>query len=235
MNHSLRRLSYLTTLVAALWGAQASASPGVKKFEAPCAKSIPLDELPQREREMVSSVVDKASLAARSPAEAFHGDLRHYRYFLDHPHHAVSAWRRLGAKCVSITPCDGGGFGWNDDQGSELVWEAVHCADGLRIWHAEGKVKPGPLLPAVPVKAVVVLRYSQKRAADGAALIHHQADLFVQTDSKTANLMARMMGPAANRIAEQGLGQLQLFFSGLCWFLDRHPEQARKLLPVGKD
>jgi len=44
-----------------------------------------------------------------------------------------------------------------------------------------------------------------------------------------------MMGASANRIAEQGLQQLQYFFSALSWYLDRHPEQAGALLRPGND
>jgi hypothetical protein len=154
-------------------------------------------------------------------------------WFLDHPDRAVVAWRRLGAKCVSINPRGDGKFSWADENGSEVVWETVYKSAGVRIWLAEGKVRPGPLLPLVPVKAVVVLRHSDSRAPDGLAVMHHQCDLFVHTDSKTAAMMARMLGPTASRVAEQGLGQLQLFFSGLSWYLERHPDQAATLLKAG--
>jgi len=231
---AIPRFTLAVLVIPALWGAEASATPTVKRPETPTAKSVPLGDLPERERELVAAVVEKPTLAARGVTEAFQTDPRTYRFFLDNPDRAVDAWRRLGAKCVSITARRGGGFGWCDDQGSELAWETAHQANGLRIWYAEGKVKPGPLLPAVPVKAVVVLRYNETKAANGGTIVQHQADLFVHTDSKTASLMTRMMGPSAGRVAEQGLGQLQLFFSGLCWYLERHPEEARKLLKEEK-
>ncbi|MBI3409366.1 MAG: hypothetical protein HY040_13580 [Planctomycetes bacterium] len=232
MRGPLRRLALLALAAQALWGGSTIASSAMRKPEVPSPKSVPIEQLPRRERDLVSPVVNRAILAARGPAEVFQGNLRNYRHYLDRPDLAVTTWRRLGAKCVSITKKDKDSFAWGDEQGSELVWEAVLRADGIRIWYAEGKVRPGPLLPLVPVKAVVVLRYREVEAPEGISLIRHQADLFVHTDSKTANLMTRIMGPTAGRAAEQGLGQLQLFFSGLCWYLERHPEHAEKLLKV---
>ena len=114
-----------------------------------------------------------------------------------------------------------------------MVWQTLHKGPGIRVWFAEGKVRPGPVLPLVPVQAVVVLRHNDSRAPDGAVVMHHQCDVFVHTDSKTAAMMTRMLGPTANRVAEQGLGQLQLFFSWLSSYLERHPEQAAALLKSG--
>jgi len=59
---------------------------------------------------------------------------------------------------------------------------------------------PGPVLPAVPLRAVVVLRYAETSAlssllpegqARGRTLMFHQAEVFVQTDSQTAALIAK--------------------------------------------
>jgi hypothetical protein len=52
----------------------------------------------------------------------------------------------------------------------------------------------------------------------------------LQTDSKTAALLAQILGPSAPYLAEQGLGQVQMFFSALVWYLGQHPERAARLL-----
>jgi hypothetical protein len=92
-----------------------------------------------------------------APAEAFACEPAVYYWFLDHPDRAVTAWRRLGAKCLTITDRGGGRFGWADENGSDIVWETVYRTPELRIWYAEGKARPGPLMPLVPVRAVVLL------------------------------------------------------------------------------
>ncbi len=142
----------------------------------------------------------------------------------------MAAWRRLGAKCVSITPRGEGLFGWSDDSGSELVWHTLHRGPDMRVWFAEGKVRPAPVLPLVPIKAILVLHHGEAKNAEGATVIEHHADVFLQTDSKTAATFTKMLGQSAPKLAEQGLGQLQLFFSGLSWYLQRHPDQIELLL-----
>src|SRR5206468_471677 len=112
----------------------------------------------------------------------------------------------------------------------DVAWHTVYRTDGLRVWYAEGKVRPGPVLPMFPVKALVVLRHVETKGKDGGKVIQHQTDLFVQTDSKAAAAVTKVMGQTAPKLAEQGLGQLQLFFSGLSWYLEQHPDQAEALL-----
>jgi len=85
------------------------------------------------------------------------------------------------------------------------------------------------MLPLVPVELVLVMHHEETPSAGGVAIEHH-ADLFLHTDSKTALLFARLMGTSTTKAAEQGLTQLQLFFSALSWYLDQHPDRAQKLM-----
>lgn len=212
--------------IAPVWS---DPGPNAKKIETPTPASVPLAAIDRAAQEQVRGVVEKASLAVRGPSETFAAQADQYMWLLDHPDRAVIAWRRLGAKCVAIDSRPDGAFSWTDDQGSEVVWRTVLRGPDVRVWLAEGKVRPAPLMPLVPVKAVVVLRHGALRPGDGVSLVQHQCDLFVQTDSKTAGLVAKMLGSSAQRLAEQGLGQLQIFFSGMAWHMDRHPDQVEQL------
>jgi hypothetical protein len=58
----------------------------------------------------------------------------------------------------------------------------------------------------------------------------HQADVFVQTDSQTAALITKLLGASAPKLAGQCIGQMEMFFSALAWYVDRHPERAETLL-----
>lgn len=194
------------------------------------AKAVPIDELPAKLRDGVRQTLDKPILFTRGPAEAFVCRPELYYWFLDRPDRAVVAWQRLGAKCVGISDRGQGRFGWSDDQGSDLAWETLHRAPDMRVWYATGKVRPGPLLPLVPVKAIVILRHCEGKNANGDTIIQHQADMFLHTDSTAAALATKLLGPTAPKLAEQCIGQLQLFFSGLSSYLTRHPERAEMLL-----
>jgi hypothetical protein len=191
---------------------------------------VPVNELPADVRDSVIKVLHKPTLFTRGPAERFTGFAGLYHWLLEHPDQAVRLWRRLGAQCMAIENRSGGVFGWSDGQGSDVRWWTVHHDGDMRVWYAEGKVRAAGILPLVPVRAVVVLRHGQEPSASGRTVIHHQADLFLHTDSKTAALIARLIGPSAPRMAEQCAGQIEMFFSALAWYLDRHPVKAQAIL-----
>jgi hypothetical protein len=194
------------------------------------AAQVPLDSLPATVREKVRQIVERPTVYSHGPLETFRCRPSLYYWFLDHPDRAVSAWRRLGAKCVSISDRGKGRFGWSDDQGSDLYWETVYRDLHMRIWHAEGQVRPAPLLPLVPVRAVVLLHHKEGQTRSGKPTMSHQVDLFLYTDSKTAALIARLMGPSAPRLAEKCAEQMEMFFSALVWYLEMYPELAEPLL-----
>jgi hypothetical protein len=194
------------------------------------AAGVPLGDLPAEVRERVRKVILKPTLFTRGPAERFTGCPAMYHWLLDHPDQDVVLWRRLGARCMDIQGHGGGVFGWSDGQGSDVRWWTVHQSADLRIWYAEGSVRAAGILPLVPVRAVVVLHHAEETSPSDRPVIRHQADLFLYTDSKTAAVVARLMGPSAPRMAEQCAGQIEMFYSALTWFLDQHPVKAQSIL-----
>jgi hypothetical protein len=189
-----------------------------------------LNLLPENMREPVRQVLTKPTITAQAPPEEFPGRPDVYAWLLDHPDRASIAWQRLGVQAVSITDLGEGRWAWSDGQGSHLTWQTVWRSGEGRIWYAEGQAKAGAMLPMVPVRAVAILRHSREGEETGSAVIRQQVDVYLQTDSRAASLVTRMIGPAAPRMAEQGAEQLLLFFSLLCRHLDRHPEQTEQLL-----
>jgi len=237
MNRRRIRADWLTLMAGALWAVAgegmaqgpASAGRGVSKSPAVGSLSVPLDAFPAAVRNGIRLVLEQPTLSIQGPTEVFRGRPAVYRWFLDHPDQAVATWRQLGARCTEITSQGGGRFRWTDGRGSELHWDTILAGPQVRIWYAEGNVRPGPLLPAVPVHAVAVLRFLCSLDHGGHALIRHQAAVFLQTDSKTAALITRMLGSSGPRLAERGVAQMEMFFSALVWYLDHHPERAAEL------
>jgi hypothetical protein len=194
------------------------------------AARVPLAEVPEAVRTRVRQVLERPTLFSHGPAEAFTGRPALYRWLLDHPDRAVVAWRKLGATCTEITDRGRGHFLWKDGQGSEIHWQTIHDGPSLRIWYAEGQMRPGLLLPSLMIRAVLLLRHGDRPDGPGRMLIFHQADVFLQTDSKAATLLTQLLGPSAPCLAEQGLGQVEMFFSALVWYLGQHPDRTERLL-----
>jgi hypothetical protein len=192
--------------------------------------AIPLERIPPAVRGAVRHVLERPTLTVRGPEELFRGQPGLYQWLLGHPDLCVQLWRGLGARCMDVANLGGGWFGWTDGQGTQFHWETVYADGQCRIWYGEGSSHPTFLLPTIPARAVAVMRFSEFRDSTGRSLIQHQSQLFLQLDNRAAALITRMLGSSGPRLAEQGLAQMQMFFSALVWYLDRHPEQAKILL-----
>jgi len=206
----------------------------VERRPAEAPPCLPFDKMPEAVRDRVRQVVEGATLATHGTPEIFACKPAQYYWFLDHPDRASIAWQRLGAKCMEVNDRGDGRFGWIDGQGSDIHWDTVFRGPRMRVWYAEGKVRPAALLPLVPVRAVFVLQHAEGHGESGRLLLRHHADLYLYTDSKTAAWLTRMLGASAPRIAEQYVGQLQMFFAALAWHFDQHPDQAAGLLATEK-
>jgi hypothetical protein len=190
---------------------------------------VPLEQLPAEVRERVRTVVEQPTLSTRGPVEVFTCQPAVYHWLLDHPDQTVRLWRGLGAKATEIQDRGNGVFGWQDGHGGDVHWETVLRGPRQRVWYAEGQVRPGALLPTVPVQAVAVLDITEGHDADGRPALRHQMSLLVHTDSQAIALAARLLGASAPHVAEQYVGQMEMFFAAMAWYLDQHPEQAERL------
>lgn len=233
-------LARLLTGFAVGWvvvGAAVGADPPRPTFHPPAATALTvLDAVSPSFREAVGQVVKQPTISAKADDDEFTAHAKVYDWLIEHPDRACLAWRRMGVACVEITDLGKGRFHWTDGNGSELTWQTVgKLADGV-IWYATGKVKPGAVLPTAPVKAVAVLRTPRDpvNAKLGTAEFKPTVSVYLQTDSKAAVAMLRMIGPAAPRLAEQGAEQLLLFFAGPSRYILKHPEEAATLLAPGK-
>jgi hypothetical protein len=219
---------WLGVVACAVWGGAASAEE--MELQRWTSTRLPLDQMPAAVRERVRQVADHPTLYSHGPNETFPCDPAVYRWLLDHPDRAVAAWRKLGAQCLDISDRGAGRFGWSDGHDSDVHWDTVYKSDEMRVWHAEGKVKAGPLVPTVPFEAVVVLRHVAGKDDKGRTVIRHQADLILHTDSRSAVVATKVLGPTAPRMAEQYVAQMEMFFSALPWYIQRHPDKAEELL-----
>lgn len=227
------RVGLVSSAVAAGWVAPAPAAdlrPLVRRPAQPAASATVLDAVGPAHKDAVAQVLRAPTLSAKATEDGFVAHPKVYDWLVEHPDRTALAWKRQNFPCVDITDLGNGRFGWADDNGSELTWEAVgKFPDGV-VWFAAGKIKPAVLMPMVPVKAVAILHAPRTPDDAGGAAFKPSVSVYVLTDSRAANAVLRMAGPAAPRAAEQGAEQLLMFFSGVARHLHANPKDIEKLL-----
>lgn len=190
--------------------------PAILDYVAPEAKSA------------VKTILDDPTLTTTATEPTLPVSVGLYDWLLDHPERASAAWQQMGYPCVPIERGRDGKFLWKDDSGSNLHWRTVaRFRDGI-VWHAEGEMKRGALMPVVPVSAVVVLH--APRTAEPTETITPTIRVFLRTESRTAIAILKLLGPAVPRLAEQGAEQMLLFFSGPARYVQKYPERTAELL-----
>jgi hypothetical protein len=225
---------WLSLAASAFWAGTGITRAQEASLQRRTTSRIPLERIQENLRDYVRNVIEQPTLFGHGPTEVFAGQPALYDWVLDHPDRVVLAWRRLGAKCTEIAERGDHWFSWTDGLGSEIHWQTVYQEPKMRIWYAEGTVRPGLFMPAVPIRAVLFLRYGDRTQSTGRTVIYHQADVFLHLDGKTAAILTRMLGPSAPRLAEQCLAQMETFFSGIVWYLEQHPERSETLLAEKK-
>ncbi len=227
------RLGFAVLLIFASQSAFAQSRTPTKP--APSSSAAVLDLVPANHREAVAKVMGKPTLTAKYTEDPFQAHEALYPWLLEHPDRVSLAWLRRDVGCVEIKDMGNGSFSWSDPDGSQLTWQAVaKLTDGV-VWYATGKVKAAALLPMVPVKAVAVVKYPSKPTDQkGVVTLTPEASVYLLTDSRAANAVLRMAGPAAPKLAEEGAEQLLFFFSGIAAHIKDNPEKAQTLLAAKK-
>jgi hypothetical protein len=195
------------------------------------AAQIPLERIPETYRQKVTEVVDQAaSVYSRSAATAFPCNPAVYFWLVDNPQCGFRAWKALGTKCAAVERKDDGSYLGKDAAGSEFRVHPVFEEPGRRIWYAEGMAKPTSISSPINVRAVLVLKYQEVKGVDGRIGVRHRAELFTQIESKSTGLMGKLWGMSADALAGKAAEQVDLFFSGISWYISEHPEWTKTTL-----
>ena len=190
---------------------------------------VAFEKIPAATRDAMTKVMATPTMTAIAPAEEFVAHAEMYQWLLDHPDRASQAWRKLGVEALEIKEAKEGRFTWRDAAGSEMVWRTVAQGPKGRVWFAEGKYKPGPLIPSIPVSGVAILNHSDRPRESGDSLIRHQIEIFLHSDSRAATWATKMLGEAAPKMAKDGAEQMLMFFSGIARYTHNHPDKAKTL------
>ena len=192
--------------------------------------ALPLEQLPQLTKQKIQAIIDRPTVRTLGLAEAFNCKPDQYYWLLDNPQHVVRLWRALGAKVTDVESHGDGHYSYRDEEGSHVTWDTIIKNDTHRLWVAEGKIKAGYFIPAISLKAIVAVHHEPGSDMSGNTAMKHQVEMIVQTDSHAIAFATKLLGASAPHLGEQFVGQIEMFFGAMAWFLDQHPVRAARLL-----
>src|ERR1051325_5169224 len=137
-------------IVHAVWTNPVWAAQLFKKPTSVQSASIPWRNVNEHAAAIAQQMLERPTVFARGAQNTFACMPEQYYWMLENPDRVVIAWRRLGAKCVSITRRSSTRFGYTDEYGSDVSWQTIHQTPDIHIWFAEGKVKGSAAMPMVP-------------------------------------------------------------------------------------
>lgn len=226
----LRAIAAAALVTVLFWGAGAGSDLEGEAYRKIAAAQIPVEKLPAPIRTHVDDVLQNATLYVRGPTEAFPCRPGVYRWALDHPDWIIAGWNALTNTPITIEPQADGSFLGKDNQGGTLRWQCVLNEPGRRVWYAEGSGRLAPFFPTMSLKAVLALKFQEVVGEDGRVGVRHRTEAFAVFDAKAAGWFSRLVGLTPEAAGKKILEQVEIFFSGMAYYLTEHPEWAEKTL-----
>lgn len=230
--HQRRLHSWTCLLALVLFLASTAGASDLETdlFRRLSAAQVPLEKISEPLRARVDEIISSPTLYVRGPTEAFPCRPAIYRWLLDEPDWNIAGWKALAGTPISIDPQADGSFLGKDNQGGSLRWQCVFREPGRRIWYAEGSGRMAPFLPVMTLKAVLCLRYQEVMGDDGRIGIRHRTEAFAQYDAKSAGWFTKMLGLTPEATGKKVLEQVEIFHSGMAYYVSEHPEWAKQVL-----
>lgn len=191
-----------------------------------CIAQIPMEKLTEPVRAKLNYVLKHAQMFERSKTESFPCNPDVYRWLLESPDASLFAWKKLGATKANIARLENGTFLGSDGSGGELRWHLIATGPLSRIWYAEGSGRIGPLLPTMTIRAIVFLNFQDVKGTDGRVGVKHRIELIANYDSNA--LVNKLTKMSAESTGKKVIQQLEMFFSGMAWYVTEHNDWSRK-------
>jgi hypothetical protein len=199
------------------------------------AAQVPIEKLPASHQKRVTDLLDQSSsIYSRGSSAAFPCAPAVYKWLVDNPHWGFRAWKALGSKCATLERNADGTFVGKDTTGSEFKLELLYNEAGRRIWYAEGMARPTPISTPLQVRAVLLLRFQEVTGVDGRVGVRQRAELFTQVDTKASSILGKLWGMSAESLNRKAVEQVDVFFSGMSWYISEHPDWAKTHLQPTK-
>lgn len=180
--------------------------------------------IPQAARLKLDPVIADAFVSTRMGADPYVARSDIFEYLLDHPEFATHLTRALKLARYRVWQTPEGLF-LDDGWGAKGHFAVVYAAPGTRVMYARGHFEH-PLLPTLHGRAVIILEYDFRPAAEGRTAVATAVTGYVALDSRVLGFVGKLAGPLAQAKADREATRLLRVFARVSQALDGHPDRV---------
>ena len=190
-----------------------------RKIKKLAIRQFPLEKMAPQAQQIAKGVINDLTLFRRLPKIELDVDRRTYEYFTNHPDVAVSVWRAMEISKVKMTEKSPTLYLTDTQDGTQGVVEVLLKSPQHYVVVCRGEFK-SPALKA-PIQAVAMMHLQPEFSSNGH--VTHQLDMYVSLPSDAIALIARLISPISNRIADRNFEEISLFVKMMSVAMQRQP------------
>ena len=191
---------------------------------------LPLDALRAEDAARARTILENRSLFRRLPKIGVDADPAVFQYFLTKPEAAVSIWQLLKISEFELKSTGKAKWEAKAQDGSSGTIHMVFATARQQLLICEGEYK-SPLLPKpIRANALMHLRTDVKQTPDGAPLLEHDLDLFVEFPSQAVDTVAKVIAPMSNIVADRNFRELSVFVKFMSISMSRQPGWVERVV-----
>lgn len=199
---------------------------------------LPDDALAPAHRTRVRQIIKKPAVFCQTPVEMFPSSPLLYEWLLEHPLWVTELWQKLGLDVAPVELLEDGHRICDPERGS-IQFHVVCQQPEMRILYCIAEAKKSLLPRRLRAEMVIVQKYRFLRRPDGDYLLAQRLYGFVTADGATLKAVMKIAPNASERVSEQCLQEMMIYFSMMCRIIQVQPnwvlDQLAQLSPAYPD
>ncbi len=164
-------------------------------------RAIPFNQMGEALQAKLLSVVSRATIYRRLPAQSVDCDPDLHVLLVRYPEVVVNIWQLMGVTKVKVNRTGPLTFDASDGAGTVSRAELVYGTREMQIFYAEGSYD-GPLLQKPVTGACVLLLRSTYGERDGKPTVSDTLDVFARLDHLGAEIIVKTLYPAVAKAVD---------------------------------
>jgi hypothetical protein len=221
-----KRLWMVSTLAALLFLPGLGAGAGLGARHTDPSQVVPLDQVADEYREVISEVIRDHTFHRQGDPESFqcHGDL--YLNLLNEPLVPLTLWKDLSDSPVQLNKIGPNRYQGSDGAGASAVWDFVLRTPRLHVLLAYLTYVSPRGSTRVDARIVMIVHSSYGQGNNNESWIQHDVEAYVKVDTKGWKTLARTVRPVVERVLEDQVREAGYFVSLMSRLVVTYPNWA---------